>query len=72
MTWVNFNIAKVVIMSLARALRRKTCEENTMELLTLMVSDDVGRLSLLTIVVATLVVIGAVWVIFKNINKPGK
>ncbi|WP_440026890.1 DUF3149 domain-containing protein [Chromobacterium amazonense] len=43
-----------------------------MELLTLMVSDDVGRLSLLTIVVATLVVIGAVWVIFRNVNKPGK
>ncbi|QEL56538.1 DUF3149 domain-containing protein [Chromobacterium paludis] len=43
-----------------------------MELLTLMLSDDVGRLSLLTIVVATLVVLGAVWAIFRNMNKPGK
>ncbi|MBW7567975.1 DUF3149 domain-containing protein [Chromobacterium subtsugae] len=43
-----------------------------MELLTLLMSDDVGRLSLLTIVVTMLVVLGALWMIFKNINKPGK
>ncbi|MBA8734685.1 DUF3149 domain-containing protein [Chromobacterium violaceum] len=43
-----------------------------MELLTLLLSDDVGRLSLMTIVVATLVACGALWVIFRNINKPGK
>ncbi|WP_255410693.1 hypothetical protein [Chromobacterium alticapitis] len=43
-----------------------------MELLTLMLSDDVGRLSLLTIVVAALVVLGALWAIFRNHGKPGK
>ncbi|MGC0154670.1 DUF3149 domain-containing protein [Chromobacterium vaccinii] len=43
-----------------------------MELLTLLLSDDVGRLSLLTIVVTTVVVLGALWVIFRNINRPGK
>ncbi|UTH72309.1 DUF3149 domain-containing protein [Chromobacterium sp. IIBBL 290-4] len=43
-----------------------------MELLSLLLSDDVGRMSLITIVVTTLVVLGALWVIFKNVNKPKK
>lgn len=70
--WVNSNVLCMVIMSLARRGVAKSARENTMELLTLMLSDDVGRLSLLTIVVATLVVLGAVWAIFRNMNKPGK
>ncbi|AXT48090.1 MULTISPECIES: DUF3149 domain-containing protein [Chromobacterium] len=41
-----------------------------MELLTLLLSDDVGILSLVTIVVTTLVVLGALVAIFKNVKKP--
>nr|WP_141105257.1 DUF3149 domain-containing protein [Chromobacterium sp. ASV5] len=43
-----------------------------MELMKLLLEDDVGRLSLFTIVVATVVVLGALWAIFKNVNKPDK
>lgn len=43
-----------------------------MELFHLLLSDNVGRLSLLTIIVTMVVVFGALWAIFKNVPKSDK
>ncbi|WP_293813803.1 DUF3149 domain-containing protein [uncultured Aquitalea sp.] len=42
-----------------------------MYLLKELLSDDVGVLSVITIVIATLVVVGAIWIVVKKVKNAG-
>ncbi|WP_242673545.1 DUF3149 domain-containing protein [Aquitalea sp. USM4] len=42
-----------------------------MELWKELLSDDVGVLSIITIVIATVVVVGAVWIVVNKVKKAG-